>query len=84
MKPGMIKAQALHQRRRAPAPAETAKRQALAKMPEGVEVGEQELGLVEAQLMYRLHCECGRAWFDLDLPQFVTCPSCGKLSLVWK
>jgi len=83
MKPG-TKVQPLRQRRLLSSHPDTATQRCLANIPEGVEVAEQELGMVEAQLMYRLHCECGRAWFDLDLPRFVTCPSCGKMSLVCK
>jgi hypothetical protein len=48
----------------------------------GIEVREEELGTVTAQRMYKLRCECGRSWFDLDLPRLVQCPACAKLGLV--
>jgi rubrerythrin len=59
-------------------------RRPAARLPEGVEVTEQELGIVTAQLLYRLRCECGRPWFDIDPPQIVNCPSCGKMAVVRK
>jgi hypothetical protein len=48
----------------------------------GIEVHELQLGSIHAQLLYRLRCDCGRAWFDVQLPKFVKCPSCGKLGMV--
>ena len=51
-------------------------------MPTGIEVREERLGMVKAQLLYQLRCECGRAWFELELPNLVQCPACGKLSAV--
>jgi hypothetical protein len=48
----------------------------------GIEVEEEELGLIKAQLMYRLRCECGRSWFDITLPKLVQCPSCAKKGMV--
>jgi hypothetical protein len=48
----------------------------------GIEVKEEELGLIKAQLMYRLRCECGRSWFDITLPKLVQCPSCAKQGMV--
>jgi hypothetical protein len=48
----------------------------------GMEVHEEELGMVRAQHMYKLRCECGRSWFALELPKLVQCPACHKLSLV--
>ena len=61
-----------------------ADRHGSARVQHGVEVNEQELGLVNAQRMFRLRCECGRPWFELEPPQLVTCPACGKVSLVRK
>ncbi len=48
----------------------------------GIVVREQELGTVKAQRMYKLRCECGRSWFELELPTLVECPACKKPSLV--
>ena len=48
----------------------------------GIEVHEQELGKVTAQLVYKMRCECGRSWFELELLKFVECPACHKLGLV--
>jgi hypothetical protein len=48
----------------------------------GIEVREEELGVVNAQRLYKLRCECGRSWFELELPKLVKCPACTKLSLV--
>jgi Zn finger protein HypA/HybF involved in hydrogenase expression len=45
-------------------------------------VREEELGVVQAQQMYQMRCECGRSWFELVLKQFVQCPACHKLGLV--
>ena len=49
---------------------------------EGIEVQEQELGHITAQRMYRMRCECGRPWFELELPRLVKCPKCHRLNLV--
>jgi hypothetical protein len=48
----------------------------------GIEVQEEEWGTVTAQLLYKMRCECGRSWFELQLPKFVKCPACHKLALV--
>ena len=48
----------------------------------GIVVQEDLLASVEAQLLYRLRCECGRPWFEVDLPKLVACPSCGKKGVV--
>jgi len=48
----------------------------------GIEVHEEELAAVTAQRVYKMHCECGRSWFELELLKFVECPACHKLSLV--
>jgi hypothetical protein len=49
---------------------------------EGIEVKEDELGQITAQRMYRMRCECGRPWFELELPRLVQCPACRRLNLV--
>jgi len=48
----------------------------------GIEVHEEELGAVTAQRMYKMRCECGRSWFELELPRVVECPACRKLGFV--
>ncbi len=48
----------------------------------GIEVHEDELGSVSAQQLYKLRCECGRSWFDLELPKLVQCPGCLRLNVV--
>ena len=48
----------------------------------GIVVQEELLASVQAQLLYRLRCECGRPWFEVDLPKLVACPSCGKKGVV--
>ena len=48
----------------------------------GIEVQEEEWGTVTVQLVYKMRCECGRSWFELELPRFVKCPACHKLGLV--
>lgn len=48
----------------------------------GIEVHEEEWGTVIAQHIYKLRCNCGRSWFELQLPKVVRCPACHKLSLV--
>lgn len=48
----------------------------------GIEVQEQELGQITAQRMYRMRCECGRPWFELELKRLVQCPACHRLNLV--
>jgi hypothetical protein len=46
---------------------------------EGIEVGEQELCRVTAQRVFMVRCECGRRWFELELPALVECPACHRL-----
>ena len=48
----------------------------------GIEVHEEELGTVTAQRVYKMRCQCGRSWFELELPRLVSCPACRKLGLV--
>jgi hypothetical protein len=48
----------------------------------GIEVHEEEWGTVTVQHLYKLRCECGRSWFELELPTVVSCPACHKLGLV--
>lgn len=48
----------------------------------GIEVQEEELVAVKAQVLYKMRCECGRSWFEIDLPRLVKCPACDKLGLV--
>jgi hypothetical protein len=48
----------------------------------GIEVHEEEWGTVTVQHMYKMRCECGRSWFELEVPQFVKCPACNKLGFV--
>lgn len=48
----------------------------------GIEVREEELCSVTIQLMYKMRCECGRSWFELETKNFVHCPACHKLGLV--
>jgi len=54
----------------------------LTSMDSGIVVSEEELGTVKAQRLYKMRCECGRSWFELELPKFVECPACKKLGLV--
>ncbi|MGA2562102.1 MAG: hypothetical protein ABSF96_00935 [Steroidobacteraceae bacterium] len=48
----------------------------------GIDVREEELGTVTAQRVYKMRCECGRSWFELDVPTLIKCPACAKLCLV--
>jgi hypothetical protein len=56
--------------------------QPAAESAPGIDVREEELGTVTAQRVYKMRCECGRSWFELELPKFVECPACHKLGLV--
>lgn len=49
---------------------------------EGILVEEDELSLATAQQMYRIRCECGRSWFELELKLIVKCPGCSRLNRV--
>jgi hypothetical protein len=49
---------------------------------DGIEVFEDELGTVSAQRVYKMRCECGRSWFELELPKLSKCPACLRLNLV--
>lgn len=48
----------------------------------GIEVHEEELSAIRAQPLFKMRCECGRSWFELELPRLVKCPACDKLGLV--
>lgn len=48
----------------------------------GIDVREEDLGIVQAQQLYQMRCECGRSWFELVLKMLVQCPACHKLGLV--
>ena len=48
----------------------------------GIEVREEKWRTVTAQHVYKMRCECGRSWFELELPKFVKCPACDQLGLV--
>jgi len=48
----------------------------------GIDVREEQLGTVKAQRLYQMRCECGRCWFELELPILVRCPACSKVSAV--
>jgi hypothetical protein len=56
--------------------------QARVEAAPGIDVREEELGAVTAQRLYKMRCECGRSWFELELPTLVQCPACAKLCLV--
>jgi hypothetical protein len=49
----------------------------------GIEVHEEKWGTVTVQHVYKMRCECGRSWFELELPRFVKCPACHKLDYVY-
>jgi len=48
----------------------------------GIEVTEEEWGTVTVQRLYKVRCECGRSWFELELPKFVRCPACHRVGLI--
>lgn len=48
----------------------------------GIEVREEKWCTITAQHVYKMRCECGRSWFELELPKFVKCPACHQLGLV--
>jgi hypothetical protein len=48
----------------------------------GIEVQEGEWSTVTVQHVYKIRCECGRSWFELEPPKVVRCPACHKLGLV--
>ena len=48
----------------------------------GMTVEEQELGLISAQGLFQMRCECGRSWFELALPNLAKCPACHKVGVV--
>jgi hypothetical protein len=49
---------------------------------EGILVQEDELGTATAQRLFKMRCECGRSWFELELKMLVKCPACSKLDRV--
>jgi hypothetical protein len=63
-------------------PPEPEPKGSIGAMESGIVVREEELGEVKAQRLYKMRCECGRSWFELELPTLVACPACKKLCLV--
>jgi hypothetical protein len=49
---------------------------------DGILVQEDELSTATAQRLYRMRCECGRSWFELELKSLIKCPSCSRLNRV--
>lgn len=49
------------------------------RMPEGMEVVEQRVGVAEAQWVLRVRCQCGRSWFEVEQVHWATCPRCSLL-----
>jgi hypothetical protein len=47
-----------------------------------MEVHEEEWGRVTVQHVYKIRCECGRSWFELESPKLVQCPACHKFGFV--
>jgi hypothetical protein len=56
--------------------------QAPAPIDTGIEVREEECTEITAQRLCKLRCQCGRSWFELELPRFAQCPACHKVGLV--
>ena len=52
------------------------------RMPPGIAVREEPLGTIKAHRFYMVRCECGRPWFEIELPKLVQCPACAKFSAV--
>jgi hypothetical protein len=48
----------------------------------GIQVREEIMCAVRAQRMYKMRCECGRSWFELECRKIVHCPACQRLGLV--
>jgi len=49
---------------------------------DGILVQEEELSSASAQHLFRMRCDCGRSWFELELKQLVRCPACRRLNRV--
>jgi hypothetical protein len=45
-------------------------------------VQEGKLGSAIAERFYRMRCECGRSWIELELKTLVKCPACSRLDRV--
>jgi hypothetical protein len=49
---------------------------------DGILVQEEELSSASAQHLFRMRCDCGRSWFELELKMLVKCPACHRLNRV--
>jgi len=49
---------------------------------DGILVEENELSSATAQRLFRMRCDCGRSWFELELKTLVKCPGCLRLNRV--
>lgn len=48
----------------------------ITRMPEGMQVVEEQLGRATAQWILEVRCECGRRWFELEEVATTQCPRC--------
>jgi hypothetical protein len=49
------------------------------RMPDGIEVVEQRIGVAAGQWVLRVRCQCGRSWFEVEAVHWGICPRCGLL-----
>ncbi len=64
---------------RLPDPDATAITPRVRRMPEGIEVLEQRVGLATGQWLLNVRCQCGRRWYEAEELQWASCPGCGLL-----
>lgn len=81
-RPGLSMVPTQPQPKGAAARAVAQSQQAMTAMESGIVVSEEELRSIKAQRLYKLRCDCGRSWFELELPKLMECPACKKLGLV--
>jgi hypothetical protein len=49
----------------------------ITRLPEGIEVIEQNVGRAVGTWILQVRCQCGRRWFELSPVDAAHCPRCG-------
>jgi len=80
--PGLTAIPTVKEAKPTAAPRVSPSSQPVSALESDIVVREEELGTIKAQRLYKMRCECGRSWFELELPTLVECPACKKLGLV--
>jgi hypothetical protein len=68
--------------KRDPDPDATSPYPKITRLPEGIEVIEQQVGRAVGTWVLQVRCQCGRRWFETEAVDTTHCPRCGMLVYV--